>query len=99
MKALAVTKLKKYISEIPTSSTRYELRHFARSEFERNKDVTDIVSLNYPWAAWMRANAKWADAMSVDAYKIPYICMYGISSCDGGLAADLCRLAKRSLIR
>jgi hypothetical protein len=31
--------------EIPTSSTRDELRQFARGEFERQKDVTDIVSV------------------------------------------------------
>ncbi|KAK2782882.1 hypothetical protein FQN53_009568 [Emmonsiellopsis sp. PD_33] len=31
-------------NKIPKSGTRDELRSFARHEFERNKDVTDLVS-------------------------------------------------------
>lgn len=31
------------MSEIPASSTRDELRAFAKGEFERHRDVTDIV--------------------------------------------------------
>lgn len=30
---------------MPKSTTRAELRQFAKGEFERQKDVTDIVSL------------------------------------------------------
>jgi hypothetical protein len=33
--------------EIPPSSTRDELRNFARQEFERNRRVDDVVS-GYP---------------------------------------------------
>ncbi|TID23071.1 hypothetical protein E2P81_ATG02190 [Venturia nashicola] len=32
------------LNKIPTSSTRAELHRFARGEFERQKDVTDIYS-------------------------------------------------------
>ena len=30
--------------EIPRSSTRAEMRQYARDEFERNRDVTDLVT-------------------------------------------------------
>lgn len=30
-------------SGIPNSSTKHELRSFARGEFERHKNVTDVV--------------------------------------------------------
>ncbi|QDS69019.1 hypothetical protein FKW77_009581 [Venturia effusa] len=35
------------LNKIPTSSTRAELREFARGEFERQKDVTDIQHVRY----------------------------------------------------
>lgn len=30
--------------EIPPSSTKYEMRDYAREEFERHRNVTDLVS-------------------------------------------------------
>lgn len=30
-------------SEVPPSSTRTELRNYARSEFERHRELTDLV--------------------------------------------------------
>lgn len=33
------------IAEIPVSPTKYELRNYAREEFERHRNVTDLVSL------------------------------------------------------
>lgn len=32
------------IEEIPPSSTKYEMRDYAREEFERHRNVTDLVS-------------------------------------------------------
>lgn len=33
------------IAEIPASSTKCELRNYAREEFERHRNVTDLVGL------------------------------------------------------
>ncbi|KAF2235305.1 hypothetical protein EV356DRAFT_500533 [Viridothelium virens] len=35
------------IRSVPNSSTKYELRRYARAEFERNKQVTDIAHIRY----------------------------------------------------
>ncbi|KAI9682054.1 MAG: hypothetical protein M1817_000108 [Caeruleum heppii] len=35
------------VNRIPESSTREEMRRFAREEFERHRDVTDITKIRY----------------------------------------------------
>ncbi|KAK2766679.1 hypothetical protein FQN54_005992 [Arachnomyces sp. PD_36] len=35
------------INKIPKSGTRDELIHYARHEFERNRDVTDLTQIRY----------------------------------------------------
>ena len=35
------------INKIPESSTRDEMRDFAREEFERNRHVTDLTQIRY----------------------------------------------------
>ncbi|PYH92332.1 hypothetical protein BO71DRAFT_451475 [Aspergillus ellipticus CBS 707.79] len=35
------------LSKIPNSSTRDELHNYARHEFERNRDVTDVQHIRY----------------------------------------------------
>ncbi|KAB2579945.1 LYR motif-containing protein 2 [Lasiodiplodia theobromae] len=35
------------LNKIPPSSTRHELHQYARAEFERNRDVTDLAHIRY----------------------------------------------------
>lgn len=35
------------INKIPPSSTRNEMRHYARQSFERNRNVTDLTQIRY----------------------------------------------------
>ena len=39
--------------EVTDPNTRKELRSYARDEFERNRNVTDIVRILYPWVISM----------------------------------------------
>lgn len=64
----------KELIEIPPSSTRDEMREFARAEFERYRNVHDLVSID---ALWLHANlGKALMLVTTESHSVPDLGTY-----------------------